>query len=236
MKNKILIIALFLIAIQCFSQSLGGTDQTNTPVFYNINIIDARKNYVSTFFSEVDGTPYIFKNFVLSEIEGVKNKMMLRYNAYDDVIELEKSVGQVFTVSKDFAYGVIYMSYDRKKLRLISTVNKKNEPVLNYAFELVNNEKLALLRRDKIELKEAKLARNSFEFNTKAKFTDIKSSYLLEFKDKKTFESLDSKSKLLELYPAHNNEIKAFLKENKIDFSKESDLLQTTQFLTNLTL
>jgi hypothetical protein len=42
---------------------------------------------------------------VLSEIVGVNTKMMLRYNAYDDVIEVQKAPDEIYTVSKDPLYN-----------------------------------------------------------------------------------------------------------------------------------
>ncbi|MEM0576016.1 hypothetical protein [Flavobacterium polysaccharolyticum] len=234
MKPNALICLFIIISNFSFAQTLGGTDQNIAPIYYNLSVIQANKDYRATFFKDIEGTPYIYKEFVPSEIEGVKSKMNLRYNAFDDVIEVEKNPNEIYTVSKDPAYGVIYMNYDRKKLRLITIVDKKSEEALAYAFELINNNKLALLRRDKIDFKEGKVAKTSFELNSKPQFTSIKSTYLLEQKDKKIIEFPSSKSKLLALYPSHTNEIKSYLKDNKIDLSDESDMIKTTHFLSTL--
>ncbi|MGL2987066.1 hypothetical protein ACSVH5_05670 [Flavobacterium sp. RSSA_27] len=234
MKHQAIIYVLIMIGNFSFAQTLGGTDQNIAPIYYNLGVMQANKDYRATFFKDIEGTPYIYKDFVPSEIEGIQSKMNLRYNAYDDVVEVEKAPGEIYTVSKDPAYGVIYMNYDRKKLRLITIDDKSNEKVLIYAFELMNNKTTALLRHDKIDFKEGKVAKTSFELNSKPRFTSINSTYLLEQKDKKIIEFPTSKSKLLALYPAHVNEIKSYLKENKIDLATESDMIRTTQFLSTL--
>lgn len=233
MKLNVLFFIL-IISDFSFAQTLGGTDQNIAPIYYNLSIIQANKDYRATFFKDIEGTPYIYKDFVPSEIEGVKSKMNLRYNAFDDVVEVEKAPNEIYTVSKEPTYGVIFMNYDRKKLRLVTIVDKKNENVLIYAFELMNNNKLALLRRDKIDFKEGKVAKTSFELNSKPQFTSIKSTYLLEQKDRTIIEFPSSKSKLLALYPSHANDIKSYLKDNKIDLSDESDMIKTTHFLSTL--
>lgn len=225
---------LLLIGNYFYGQSFGGTDQTIVPIYYNLNTINGNKNYSSDFLKDVEGTPYIYKDFVLSEIEGIKSKMMLRYNAYDDVVEVQKTPEEIFTVSKDPLYGVIYMSYNRKKLRLVNFHDEKDEQVLLYAFELINNNIVALLRRDKINFMEGKVARTSFELNSNPQFTSVKSTYLLEQKDKKIIEFPNSKSKLISLYPAKETEIKSYLKNNKIDFKNEKDLISITQFVSSL--
>lgn len=234
MKKNTLVFLLLVVGSYCHSQTFGGTDQTIAPIYYNLSTIEANKNYRSAFFKDVEGTPYIFKDFVLSEIEGVKSKMMLRYNAYDDVVEVEKAPEEIYTISKDPAYSVIYMNYNRKKLRLVTFQDKKNEMTMIYAFELINNNILSLLRRDKIEFKEGKVARTSFELNSSPKFTSVKSTYLLEQKDKKIIEFPNSKAKLIDLYPSSETEIKSFLKKNQINFNIEKDLVTTTQFLSSL--
>jgi hypothetical protein len=234
MKRNTLAFLLLIIGHFSYSQTFGGTDQTIAPIYFNLGTIEANKNYRSTFFKDVEGSPYIYKDFVLSEIEGIKSKMMLRYNAFDDVVEVEKAPAEIYTISKDPAYSIIYMNYGREKLRLVTFQDNKNEPGLIYAFELTNNKILALLRRDKIEFKEGKVARTSFELNSSPKFTSAKSTYLLEQKDKKIIEFPNSKAKLIDLYPSSETEIKSYLKKSKINFNDEKDLIATTQFLSSL--
>lgn len=234
MKINTLAFLLLFIGNYCSSQTFGGTDQTIAPVYFNLSTIEANKNYRSTFFKDVEGSPYIYKDFVLSEIEGIKSKMMLRYNAFDDVVEVEKAPEEIYTVSKEPAYNVFYMNYDRKKLRLVTFQDKKDVLALIYAFELTNNNILALLRRDKIEFEEGKVARTSFELNSKPKFTSVKSTYLLEQKDKKIIKFPNSKSELISLYPSNETEIKSYIKKNKINFNAVKDLIAVTHFLSSL--
>ena len=233
--KKTIILCLFVVSGNLtFSQTFGGTDQTIAPIYYNLSTIDGNKKFINAFFKDVEGTPYIFKDFVQSEIVGVKSKMMMRYNAYDDVVEVQKSPNEIYTVSKDPLYDTFLMNFNLFKLRLVNFESEKNEPVYNYLFELTSWNNLSLLRKDKINFVEGRMPRNSFDLGNKPKFTPVVYSYYLEGKDKKIREFPNSKSKLIELYPKNEFEIKKYIKENMISLSKEKDLIKLTQYLSTL--
>jgi hypothetical protein len=63
---------------------------------------------------------------------------MLRYNAYDDVIEVQKAPDEIYTVSKDPLYNTFLMNYNQFKLRLVSLESDSNEPSNMYLFELLS--------------------------------------------------------------------------------------------------
>ena len=234
MKKKIIICLFIAYCFPAFSQTFGGTDQTIAPIYFNLSTIEGNKKYTQSFFKDVEGSPYIFKNFVLSEIVGVKTKMMLRYNAYDDVIEVEKAPNEIYTVSKDPLYHTFLMNHNQFKLRLVNLETNSSEPSYLYLFELLSKNNLNLLRRDKIDFTEGRIPRTSFELGNKPKFTSVKFSYYLETKDKKVVAFPDSKAKLLLMYPQQESEIKKYIKDNSLSLSREKDLIILTQFLSTL--
>ena len=233
--KKTIILCLFVVSGNLtFSQTFGGTDQTIAPIYYNLSTFESNKKFINAYFKDIEGTPYIFKDFVQSEIVGVKSKMMMRYNAYDDVVEVQKSPNEIYTISKDPLYDTFLMNFNLFKLRLVNFESEKNEPVYNYLFELTSWNNLSLLRKDKINFVELRMPRNSFDLGNKPKFTPVVYSYYLEGKDKKIREFPNSKSKLIELYPKNEFEIKKYIKENMISLSKEKDLIKLTQYLSTL--
>ena len=234
MKIRIIICLFIAYCNPTFSQTFGGTDQTIAPIYYNLSTIEGNKKYTQAFFKDVEGSPYIFKNFVLSEIVGVKTKMMLRYNAYDDVIEVEKGPNEIYTVSKDPFYNTFLLNFNQFKLRLVNLETNSSEMSYLYLFELLTKNNLSLLRRDKIDFIEGRIPRTSFELGNKPKFTSVKYSYYLETKDKKVVAFPDSKAKLLLMYPRQESEIKKYIKDNSISLSREKDLIILTQFLSTL--
>jgi hypothetical protein len=234
MKIRIIICLFTVYCNPTFSQTFGGTDQTIAPIYYNLSTIEGNKKYSQDFFKNIEGSPYLFKNFVLSEIVGVNTKMMLRYNAYDDVIEVQKAPDEIYTVSKDPLYNTFLMNYNQFKLRLVSLESDSNEPSNLYLFELLSTNNLSLLRRDKIDFIEGRIPKTSFDLGNKPKFTSVKYSYYLETKDKKIVAFPDSKAKLLLIYPQQESEIKKYIKDNSISLSKEKDLIILTQFLSTL--
>lgn len=234
MKKIIFISFCMGYCISMLSQTFGGTDQTIIPIYNNLSTIEGNKKYTQDFYKDVEGNPYIFKNFVLSEIVGVKTKMMLRYNAYDDVIEVQKAPNEIYTISKDPLYNTFLMNNNQFKLRLVNLENNSSEPSYLYLFELLSKNNLSLLRRDKIDFIEGRIPRTSFELGNKPKFTSLKYSYYLETKDKKIVAFPESKAKLLLMYPQQESEITKFIKANSISLSREKDLIILTNFLSTI--
>jgi hypothetical protein len=233
--KKTIILSLFVLSGNLtFSQTFGGTDQTIAPIYYNLSTFESNKKFINAYFRDIEGTPYIFKDFVQSEIVGIKSKMMMRYNAYDDVVEIQKAPNEIYTVSKNPLYNTFLMNLNQFKLRLVNFESDNNEPIYSYLFELTSKNELSLLRRDKINFVEGRIPRNSFDLGNKPKFTPIVYSYYLEGKDKKIREFPNSKAKLVELYPKKADEIKKYMKENMISLSKENDLIKLTQHLSTL--
>lgn len=234
MKKRIIICLLVVYGNFTFSQTFGGTDQTIAPIYYNLSTIEGNKKFTNAFFKDVEGTPYIFKDFVLSEIVGVKAKMMLRYNAYDDVVEVQKALNEIYTVSKDPQYNTFLMNFDQFKLRLVNLESNSIEPSYVYLFELFSKNNLSLLRRDKIDFIEGRIPRTSFDLGNKPKFTAVKYSYYLETKDNKIVQFPDSKAKLVLMFPQQEIDIKKYIKDNNISLSKQKDLIKLTLFLSTL--
>jgi hypothetical protein len=233
--KKTIILSIFIFCGNItFSQTFGGTDQTIAPVYYNLSTFESNKKFINSYFKDIVGNPYIFKDFVQSEIVGVKSKMMMRYNAYDDVVEIQKAPNEVYTVSKDPKYNTFLMNFDQFKLRLVNLESEKNVLSYCYLFELASQNNVNLLRKDKINFVEGRLPRNSFDLGNKPKFTTVAYSYYLEGKDKKIIEFPNSKLKLTKLYPKNESEIKKYLKENNIVFTKETDLIKLTLYLSTL--
>lgn len=234
MKLTLLTTTFLFVNYFITGQTLGGTDQNIAPIYNNLSVIENNKKFTTSFFKDVEGTPYIFKDFVQGEIVGIPSQFRMRYNAYDDVVEIEKKPGEVYTVSKDPQYHTFLLLLKQYKLRLVTLESEKKEPLLSYLFEINKTNKINLLRQDKINFKEGRVPRNSFDLGAKPKFSAVTSSYYLEVMDQKIIEFPTSKSKLLALYPSKEKELKKFLKNTPINFKNESDLKALSQFLSTL--
>lgn len=69
------------------------------------------------------------------------------------------------------------------------------------------------------------------EVNMPAKYVKMDDTFFLKNKDKGTSKFPDNKKGLLKLFPDKKEAIESFLKENKIDFDSESDLMKIIDFI-----
>lgn len=230
--KKAPIYLLFFMVVSKLAFAQTGTDLYLQPFYNNLEQNSQNKKYNTAFYNDIEGSPYIYKSFTLSEIKGIKSKMLMRYNAFEDVLEIEKSPNEVYNLILDPAYETITMNYGNYKLRLLNYPNDDAPIKYGYLVEIASNDGITLLRRDKIIFKEGRLPKTSFELASPSKFTLAKSKYFIELKDKSIIEMPSSKKQLLEISPNKKQEIETFFKNKNYSFKEEQDLIEITKFLT----
>ncbi|HMK06012.1 MAG TPA: hypothetical protein VK476_00695, partial [Flavobacterium sp.] len=91
-----------------------------------------------------------------------------------------------------------------------------------------------LYKKENVTFYEARPAKTSLEASLPAKFVKADDTFYLKTKENSIVEFPDSKKQLIKLYPAKKAEIEAFLKENKISFTEDSDRIKVVDFLAAL--
>lgn len=232
MKKYVLSLLLSSAASFVYAQSLGGTNETIAPLYNNLSTFEANKIFNQTYFKDIEGTPYRFKDFTNAEIIGVPTKFLMRYNAFEDVLEIKNDKNEIYNVTKEPKFGTIIFQNGLSIVRLIDLNSNPNDPNYKYMFEITKSGSLELLRHDKVKFTEGRLPRNSFDLGSKPKFSPFISTYYIIQPDKKVIEFPDSKSKLYALYPEHKAEISEYIKKNEVNFKLEKDLIGLTVLLS----
>lgn len=232
MKKSTLQLLCCLMTLQLYAQSLGGTNETIAPLYNNLSTFEANKIFSQTYFKDIEGTPYRFKDFTNAEIVGVPTKFLMRYNAFEDVLETKNDKNEIYNVAKEAKFSTIIFQNGLSIVRLIDLNGNPNAPNYRYMFEIAKSGSLELLRHDKVKFTEGRLPRNSFDLGSKPKFSPFIPTYYIIQHDKKVIEFPDSKSKLYALYPKHKAEISEYIKKNEVNFKLEKDLIGLTILLS----
>jgi hypothetical protein len=154
-----------------------------------------------------------------------------RYNAYNEEIEIKQKnieAEPIRGLSKD------------KKIRLITQgkptsfktfVDKSGNTKNGYLTLLVSGD-YNLYKHLKVTFKEAKKAENSFVQGSPAKFTQF-TEYFLEDSNGNRIDEIEmSNKKIVQLIGGEKgDELRAFLKENKIKVKDTNDLYRVMSFL-----
>lgn len=223
--KKIILIAFLLVADAIFAQAGNENISFSTGNFF------MRGNRPSTKEYTIDGNPYINgKDFNKVIIEGYsKNVQNLRYNANEDEME--------FKEGED-----IYFTNKEEGVKIDFPTLKKTYQCLNYSFDdknrfgylvlLVDNPKYSLFKKEKIELLKGEKSPNAYSKDANDYYAKQKDLYLI--RKEKTFVKLPKNQKeFINDFSLDKNEFDKFIKDNKLNFSKEEDLKKIIDYLNN---
>jgi hypothetical protein len=184
--------------------------------------------------SGVDGSPYLFRDFIIGEAISTDNTRYInanfRYNMYTDQIEYEK-YGEVYILNNpgDFEYFILgdhILCY-----RLFSTPDgllKKGY------FQLLNKGEDAVLFKKKnvrfVPPKEAE----AYAPASPAKFMSASDSYYISFQGRPLVMLNLKKKEFLTVFPEKSNEIEKYIANEKLSIRKEEDLLKLVEFYNKL--
>lgn len=175
-----------------------------------------------------EGSPYAQANFSKATVAKTNASALMRYNAFADEFEfIAKGDTLVLDKTEDFSPITIA----ENKYVLLQYTNRKNS--LSYGYLLLCHEKgdFSLYKKDNILLSAATTARTSFEKDTPARYINMSKTYYFKNGTVGVSEFPDSKKALSKMFPDKKQPIETYLKENKIDFSKESDMDKIVDFL-----
>ncbi|MCZ8197815.1 MAG: hypothetical protein O9267_09425 [Flavobacterium sp.] len=215
MKNfKIVLFVVLVVQLNSYAQLPVKTSK------YNSNLK-----------TKIVGSPYTQKMFSQAKVGTVEQKNFVRYNVFNDEFEFISAQKDTLILDKIEDFGTIVFTETNKKYQLTTYTNSKNKLFYGYVINLKELNGFILFKKENITFMEEKIAKTSLEVNMPAKFVKSGDTFFLKNKEKGTSEFPENKKGLLKLFPDKKEAIETFLKENKIDFDSESDLIKIIDFI-----
>lgn len=226
--NKVLITFLSLLSAGVLAQNTSTGGNINT---VGNRVFLSQTKLIKT--SEVrDGDPYYNgTSFLKADIPGYSKKLQeLRYNAYSDEMEFS-SDNDVYIADKE--PGMVVGFEDLNKKYICLNYNFGFGDRYGYLVLLVSNpQKYSLYKREKFELLKGEKSINGINKDRNDYYSKEKDLYLLGYEN--DFKKLDNKKNLLEAFNSKSNEVENYLKKNKINLKKESDLIKLISYMNTL--
>ena len=168
----------------------------------------------------VEGSPYLTDEFTKGTVF-IENEQpygaMMRYNAYQDEIQVQGSDGISSLFKRDYVWAEIGGQSFR-----IETYNTRSGTSKGYFVEL-NRGKVRLLKRIEKEFKEGQPAVSSYSEDTPPRFEEKVTYYLLR-EGSPAEEVRLRKKDILEFLSS--KEIESYVKENKLRLKTEGEVIQ----------
>lgn len=206
---------------------------TNEGIVKGSNLYKGTYRNKSLFPEKPQGSPYNQDAFQLAMVEDITEKANMRYNIYKDEFEFLTPKNDTLILDKIEDFGKLSFAATKTKYKLVNYISTNDKYYYGYLIDIYQKENVGLFKKENIEFNEEKIARTSLESNMPAKYYKSKNTYFLKIKE--TINEFPSnKKKIIKLFPEKKEVIEAFIKDNKIDFDKEQDLIKVVDFLATL--
>lgn len=222
---KVLSTALFLIFTGLFIQAQQVSVSEIARLTRFTKTIDEVNNGKQKIkYSEIQGIPYYYANFVNARVGDTSSLIPIRYNSFLDTIEiLDKT--DVYEIPREDSYPKFTFEKTNEKLVWVNT----HDEFAGYFFEIVGG-KYRILKKITTKFYDAVPAPNSLIPGAPARFEVQKPIYFI--KTESNFIKIPKNSKdLAESFPDKKNELNDFIKNNKIKLNQEADLIKLGSFL-----
>ena len=209
----------------------GATSQVNSLLGPMFEANEKRNQQLEN----IQGSPYTSNIFLPTEVY-YKNEnyggLFYRYNAYNEEIEVKVQnieTEGIRALGRDKNISIIV---DGKPMSFKTFIDK-NGLTQNGYLTLLSDGKYKLYKRFDVKYTEGQAAQNSFVKAIPPRFSKF-TEYYLEVPGKNRIDELEmSNRKLLKLVTDNQKEdLKQYLKENKIKIKHENDVFKALEFLS----
>lgn len=205
----------------------------------NISNESGTKILTDSEIKEIKGSPYLNDKFrlgsIFSEDSLVIANIPLRYNIYTDQIEAKNNKSDddksLFAIKKDDTDIIITIR--EKIFRYVPAYLMTNGMDGSYYQIIFKNEHYDLYKKFNVKYIPNFKANTSFDNDRPAEFSMTDAYYLVSKEDE--FISLpEGKSRIIKTLAADKKVLRAYLKENDLDISKERDLARLIAYYNSL--
>jgi len=221
---------LFFVFLAILWSNTGFSQESMANASHILNNNSTLYDKFQQGFANAKGTPYIQEEYTLASISGLTTNYMVKYNAFNDEMELlleakkvnyiQKEKGLVVTLKTNTPKAYVCLGYndDQKKYRLGY-----------FASAGVIKEGYLLFLREKISFQEAKPPRSGYERPTPAGFKQPTYTFFVwESAAEQLIEVPRTKIGFIKMFPQRN--LREFFKSGTYDLDVEEDLLQVVKY------
>ncbi len=177
----------------------------------------------------IDGTSYLYPEYVLGKVDGFPETYKMRYNANLDEVIFKKDNTDL-ALLKEEMYGTINLTETNEILKL-ANYTYKNTAIHGYLFVVAQNENLTIYKKSSIIFTPFKESKNSYDFDKPAAYVRAPDVYFMKKGTSDIVELPTKKNKLIALFPEKKEAINQYFKDNTVDLTDSKDLQKLAKIL-----
>lgn len=237
--KKTIVLALFLF-LNCntfiYSQFFSNNrDNIVLETKRNLNnTITLNNSSTSIDLKDVKGSPYAQESFsqgkIFNKKSGAGYSYFLRYNVYNDIIEI-KNGNQAVELKKT---SNLYALFNNSEYHYEAFIDDPEAASANGYFVLLQNgKKYKLYVKNKKKYNAPKKAETPYNKSHPASFTDSK-LYYFKKDDQKLIPINKRKKQFLRQFPSMSKELEKYINSEKTNLDSEEDLIQLFDYIDGL--
>ena len=226
MKKLLFILILIGISFNCFSQQILNNSIRDVEHL----IATGRSLENNDRYADAKGTPYLTENFISAKISPGDKFYWVRYNAYDD--EMEVKLNDQKTIVLDNSKGNYRITPKGSPNSYVS-LKEVGKDKLGYFVEVLKTNTTSLYKKLEKKYTPETPAMTSYDKDKPAYFSKEKETFYIQLSSEDVLQELPSKQKTFLTLFSNDKEIKDYIKKNKIKLSKEPDLIKLINFINS---
>ncbi|MUV02695.1 hypothetical protein GN157_03140 [Flavobacterium rakeshii] len=183
--------------------------------------------------SEVaQGSQYFSERFMPAIVNGAKDVVLVRYNAYHDEIEVQVD-GEEMALKPENKQ-VIELKGKDLSYEYLQYTDEEGTSKQRYLIPVNKSDKVSIYKEESIYLQPEEQPTSGYGRYKAPQFRKNDIEYYIQFNNGEIVHMSTKKKDILSLVPGKEKEIKAFIKENKISTDEDEDLKQLANYLGTL--
>lgn len=223
MKNlNLFYITTFALASAFASAQEGGVNRT--PVFAGqISTVKEKSQAAS-------GSMFLNEKYMPAKVSNMDKTVLLRYNAYADNFEISDPIAGTEKVLPQQDNVTITFVSSAEVYTLQQYKTEKGEIKTGYLNVVSDTPNVKIYKRERIFLQPEVFPASSYQTYKPAAYKKMDDEFFIKIKGEETV-YFSGKKDLAKLVPSKSKEILDFIKKNKLDLEKETDLQQLGAYL-----
>ena len=234
-----------ILLLLCNFTTLSSQGNNSNGVQSDLRLVDLYENIKNkigkkTYSNQkIKGTPYFEKTFKLAEVEYfgelITDKIYIRYNAYNDEMEIASSPITKSSENILIKNNKVFCIIDGKTYRYLGFKEDNQPPAVGYLKELFKGELFSFYERKFKVYMQATVARTSLERSFPARFVE-KIQYYYSINNGEINQIKLSKKNILNKLKPHSSSIKLFMEKNNSKLKSLKDVVEMFNFIDQLQL
>lgn len=184
----------------------------------------------------VEGSPYITESYFPIKLTSFEDRnFQARYNGYNGDMEvLDVDKGNVFVLNKNFNnYEVDFIGLN-KTYKVFKYVDENGILSNDFFIVLTSNNNLKLLKKENVKYYGERVATSTYDRPRKASYKRGNDEYYIVIGDTNAQPFSTRKKDIARQFSSSSKEILNFIKSNKLNTSKDEDLIKVVNYISTL--